>query len=84
MRIRSNCANTVAKNIKALSDRCAQPFYLQRSLKIKGSNIEQEIVAHPEELRRNRRRQNTRTDVDTLFQYIDFTSRRHHFTDSPS
>ena len=34
-----------------------------------GINIGQEIVAHPEELRRNRRRQNIRTEVDTLFQY---------------
>ena len=49
--------------------RCTQPFYLQRSLKVTGANIEQEIVAHPEELRCNRRHQNIRTEVETLFQY---------------
>ena len=51
------------------AQRCTQPCYLQRSLKFSGSNIEQEIVAHPEELRRNRRRLNTLTDVDTLLRY---------------
>ena len=49
--------------------RCTQPFYLQRSLKVTGSNIEQEIVAHAEELRHNRRRQNTHADLDLLFQH---------------
>ena len=56
------------KKIKSFTNRCTQPFYLRRSLEVTGSNIEHDIVAHPEELRRNRRRQNTRTDVDTLFQ----------------
>ena len=69
IRLRSNCANVV-KNIKALTDRCTQLFYLQRLLKVTGSNIEHEIVAHPDELRRNRQRRNARTDVDTLFQYL--------------
>ena len=51
------------------AQRCTQPSYLQRSLKVTGSNIEKEIVVHPDEIRGNQRRLNTRTDVDSLFQY---------------
>ena len=40
-------------------------------------NIGQEIVTHPEELRRNRRRRNTHTVVDLLFQH------RFHLQTSP-
>ena len=49
--------------------RCTQPSYLLRSLKVTGSNIEQEIVPHPEQLKRNRRRQKYLHDVYILFQY---------------